>query len=241
MARISTYTSDNTITKSDKLLGSNADGTTKNFTIEDITSYLKNIGVSGKYTAMFHDHTYGGSGAQQTGTFIIPGNTSQTVAFSTITTLRISKFPFGSTDSALQRINRLEKEHIIIANVDDINQFGVYQVTAISQEGSTNFYNLTLAAPFGQTTLSNGNLEDELKYSFEVYSSNKRYTHNQSLDSTTWTINHNLGKFPSVSIKFSSSDQVYSNVGAFAGVVYTDENNLTINLAAAESGYAYLN
>jgi hypothetical protein len=190
---------------------------------------------------MFHDHTYGGSGAQQTGTFIIPGNTSQTVAFSTITTLRISKFPFGSTDSALQRINRLEKEHIIIANVDDINQFGVYQVTAISQEGSTDFYNLTLAAPFGQTTLSNGNLEDELKYSFEVYSSNKRYTHNQSLDSTTWTINHNLGKFPSVSIKFSSSDQVYSNVGAFAGVVYTDENNLTINLAAAESGYAYLN
>jgi len=48
-------------------------------------------------------------------------------------------------------------------------------------------------------------------------------------------------KFPSVSIKFSSSDNVYTNVGAFAGVVYTDENNLTINLAAAESGYAYLN
>lgn len=67
------------------------------------------------------------------------------------------------------------------------------------------------------------------------------YTHNQNNASTTWTINHNLDKFPSVSIKFSSSDEVYTNVGAFAGVTYTDENNLTINLAVAESGYAYLN
>jgi hypothetical protein len=67
------------------------------------------------------------------------------------------------------------------------------------------------------------------------------YTHQQNSASTTWTINHTLGKFPSVSLKFSSSDNVYTNVGAFAGVVYTDENNLTITLAAAESGYAYLN
>ena len=50
-----------------------------------------------------------------------------------------------------------------------------------------------------------------------------------------------MGKFPSVSIKFSSSNQVYTNVGAFAGVTYTDKNNLTINLSAAQSGYAYLN
>lgn len=241
MARISTYDIDSSISQNDKLLGSDAGGETKNFTIKDITLYLKNIGVSGKYTAMFHDNTYGGNGVQQSGTFIIPGNTSQTVAFSSITTLRISKFPFGSADSSLQRINELEKEHIIIANVDNINQFGVYQVTSISREGATDFYNLTLAAPFGETTLANGNLEDELKYSFEVYSTNKKYTHHQNSDSTTWTINHNLGKFPSVSIKFSSSDEVYSNVGAFAGVVYTDKNNLTINLAAAESGYAYLN
>ena len=47
--------------------------------------------------------------------------------------------------------------------------------------------------------------------------------------------------YPNVSLKFSSSDNVYNNVGAFAGVVYTNNNTITINLAAAESGYAYLN
>lgn len=71
--------------------------------------------------------------------------------------------------------------------------------------------------------------------------SKDHFTHNQNSASTTWTINHNLNKFPSVSIKFSSSDNVYTNVGALGGVTYTDENNLTITLAAAESGYAYLN
>ena len=71
--------------------------------------------------------------------------------------------------------------------------------------------------------------------------SKDHFTHNQNSASTTWTIDHNLNKFPSVSIKFSSSDNVYTNVGALGGVTYTDENNLTITLAAAESGYAYLN
>ena len=67
------------------------------------------------------------------------------------------------------------------------------------------------------------------------------YTHNQTLASTTLTINHNLGMFPDVCIKFSSSDDVYQNVGAFAGVKYENTNTITITLAAAESGYAYLN
>jgi|TARA_R100001510_G_C7470526_1_gene86989 hypothetical protein len=66
-----------------------------------------------------------------------------------------------------------------------------------------------------------------------------QYVHNQPSASATWTIAHNLNKFPSIVIKFSTGD--YVNVGAIGGVTYTDANNLTINLAAAESGIAYLN
>jgi hypothetical protein len=66
-----------------------------------------------------------------------------------------------------------------------------------------------------------------------------QFVFNQSSASTTWTIAHNLNKFPSVVIKFSTGE--YTNVGALGGVTYTDANNLTINLAAAESGVAYLN
>ena len=47
--------------------------------------------------------------------------------------------------------------------------------------------------------------------------------------------------FPDVCIKFSSSDEIYENVGAFAGVKYNNNNTITITLAAAESGLASLN
>ena len=67
------------------------------------------------------------------------------------------------------------------------------------------------------------------------------FIHHQNTASTTWVINHDLDTFPSVSLKFSSSDNVYTNVGAFGGVTYTNSNTITITLAAAESGYAYLN
>ena len=236
MARISTYAVDTTLEKSDKLLGSNADGTTKNFTLQEITTYLTSVGVGGKFASKFTDNDYGGYGSQLTGSFIVPGNDLTSYPFSSLTTIRISKFPWGSEKpSALQRINTFVNETILIANVNDINKFGLYNVASIAQVGSSDFYDLVLSK-----TTTNGNLEDEEYYTIEVYQTAQKYTHHQNSSSTTWTINHNLGKFPSVSIKFSSGS-TYTNVGAFAGVTYTDENNLTINLAAAESGYAYLN
>ena len=236
MARISTYASDTTLEKSDKLLGSNADGTTKNFTLQEITTYLTSVGVGGKFASKFTDNDYGGYGSQLTGSFIVPGNDLTSYPFSSLTTIRISKFPWGSEKpSALQRINTFVNETILIANVNDINKFGLYNVASIAQVGSTDFYDLVLSK-----TTTNGNLEDEEYYTLEVYQTAQKYTHHQNSAAASWTINHNLGKFPSVSIKFSSGS-IYTNVGAFAGVTYTDENNLTINLAAAESGYAYLN
>ena len=236
MARISTYAVDTTLEKSDKLLGSNADGTTKNFTLQEITTYLTSVGVGGKFASKFTDNDYGGYGSQLTGSFIVPGNDLKSYPFSSLTTIRISKFPWGSEKpSALQRINTFVNETILIANVNDINKFGLYNVASIAQVGSSDFYDLVLSK-----TTTNGNLEDEEYYTIEVYQTAQKYTHHQNSSATSWTINHNLGKFPSVSIKFSSGS-TYTNVGAFAGVTYTDENNLTINLAAAESGYAYLN
>ena len=50
-----------------------------------------------------------------------------------------------------------------------------------------------------------------------------------------WTINHNMGKRPSVMIVTSAGDEVFGNVH------YVDDNNITISFAAAFSGAAYLN
>lgn len=52
---------------------------------------------------------------------------------------------------------------------------------------------------------------------------------------SSWSIPHNLGKKPSVTVTDSAGTQVYGEV------VYVDNNNVTINFTAGFSGNAYLN
>ena len=65
--------------------------------------------------------------------------------------------------------------------------------------------------------------------------SDKNFVHDQGVSSATWTINHGLGKFPSVVAVDSAKSAV---VGA---IDYIDTNNLTLTFNAAFSGEAYLN
>jgi len=64
---------------------------------------------------------------------------------------------------------------------------------------------------------------------------NETYTFVQAGASATWTVQHNLNKFPSVTMTLSTGQKGYGDI------VYIDENNLTITFASAESGKAYMN
>jgi len=66
------------------------------------------------------------------------------------------------------------------------------------------------------------------------------YTHNQSSTSDTWVINHNLNRFPSVTVVDSANTIVQGTV------VYNSNKQLTITFFAgtnplAFQGKAYLN
>jgi hypothetical protein len=66
------------------------------------------------------------------------------------------------------------------------------------------------------------------------------YTHNQSSTSNTWVINHNLHRFPSVTVVDSAETIVQGTV------VYNSNKQLTITFfsgggALAFQGKAYLN
>jgi hypothetical protein len=64
---------------------------------------------------------------------------------------------------------------------------------------------------------------------------NETYIFAQASASATWTVQHNLDKFPSVTMVLSTGQKGYGDI------VYIDENNLTITFASAESGKAYMN
>ncbi len=61
------------------------------------------------------------------------------------------------------------------------------------------------------------------------------YTHVQILAQSTWTINHNLNKNPSVTVIDSGGNVV------FGDVIYTTLNSLQLVFTSAFSGNAYLN
>lgn len=61
------------------------------------------------------------------------------------------------------------------------------------------------------------------------------HIHNQTVSSSTWSITHNLNKFPSVSIVDSSNAEVIGEVE------HINANSLTVKFSAPFSGKAFLN
>ena len=233
MARISTYQQDTNITTGDKLLGTDSGGGTKNFVISNLTSFLSESNTSGTSSSFTFRYKQSNRGQGDMNFVFSSGS-----AFANVTAIKVSKYNHNSQNVINKALELLNGKKVIIYDINNRNNYGVFDAASIIVDSNdSNFYDLSLTK-----TKSNGSISDTTIYGIDLFAgSDVNFVHHQNSANTTWTINHNLGKFPSVSIKFSSSDEVYSNVGAFAGVIYTNENSLTINLAAAESGYAYLN
>ncbi len=80
------------------------------------------------------------------------------------------------------------------------------------------------------STVTNLQAELDSKVPLSILS----YTHNQMVASDTWTINHNLGRKPNVSVVDSADTVIVGNI------TYIDDNTLTVTFSAAFSGKAYL-
>lgn len=67
------------------------------------------------------------------------------------------------------------------------------------------------------------------------YEPNKSFIHIQGEASDVWMIEHNMGRYPSVTVVDSAGSAV------FGDVTYTNENQLTVTFSVAFSGKAFLN
>lgn len=65
--------------------------------------------------------------------------------------------------------------------------------------------------------------------------SDKNYVHTQAVANTLWTVDHNLGKYPSVRIKDGTGHSVIGDI------VDISINQLTIEFSSAQSGVAIIN
>ena len=229
MSRISEYNVDTTVEGSDKLLGSNADGSTKNFKVVDVDVFMKNTSTS-RLVYSYEATASLKSNGSFLGTFSGAPKT-----FATLQSIKVSKFPSGSDTASVQYLNTLLAKQIVLSDVNDINNFGVYTVESIAQDSSaTDYYDIGLAVG-----ASNGTIVDEQFYSIILYAGStgdKNFVHTQSASSASWTINHSLAKKPSVTIT-----TLATGVQVIGEVTYTNDNTLVCSFATAVSGIANLN
>ena len=226
MARISSYGFDNNITDLDAWIGTDAGNRrTKQFSAEAVAKYLNikgKISISAQMVFKFTQNNPPASGE-----FSGPANDSN---ISAITTMQISSVD-ASDQNTVQFMEYLVGNDILISEQNDISKFGHFNITSYNVNG--NAYTLVLANIGG-----NGTLDLDKFYDFAVFtlsSPDKTFEFTQGQPATTWNIQHDLNKFPSVSVINNN------NVVINGEVTYIDKNNVQINFSAGFSGKAYLN
>lgn len=230
MSKISSYKRKNTPVGSDIMIGTSVDnGQTKNFSVNALSISAINIYLGTNSFQFVIDPNDNDNRPEASISFEEYGG--DLTPFSSITSLYVNTKMLNGTYS-IAYLNRIVGENIIISDKRDLDRYGVFLLQSLTQVDG-DIYQMNLGFIEGNSSLHN------LHYyglSIDAKSSaDKTYVHNQPIASATWTVNHNMSKFPSATMVLSTGQKGYGDV------TYIDENNLTITFASAESGKAYIN
>jgi len=226
MARISSYPRDLDVVDNDSWIGTESSNRqTKNYTAAAVAKYLNIKGKISISAQMVFKYMTAGAGG---GEFSGPANLSP---IANITTLQLS-----TTDASSQNVvafmDYLVGNNILISEQNEISNFGHFTIDSYTTNGNVSTLNLT-------NLFGNGNLENKKFYDFAVFTLSSQgvptFVFTQGVPATTWNIQHNLGKFPSVSV-VNNNDLLMNGE-----ITYIDNNNITCNFSAAFAGKAYLN
>ena len=226
MARISSYPRDLDVVDNDSWIGTSVPGLqTRNFTAEAVAKYLNikgKISISAQMVFKFTD-----TAPPASGQFSGPADGSN---IADVATVQISGVDI-SGQNTVPFMDYLVGNNILISEQNAISNFGHYTIDSYTLNGAV--YTLNITNLFG-----NGVLDLDKFYDFAVFtlsSPDKTFEFDQGQPALVWTIQHNLNKFPSVSVVDTANTVVNSQVN------YIDKNNITINNTAQFAGKAYLN
>lgn len=227
MARISSYPNEKPVEDNDAWIGTAfPGGQTRQFRAEDVAKYLNikgKISISAQMVFRFTSTMTSGS---------ITGFGDNT-PFSSITTMQVS-----NTDTFGQNVTKfipyLVGSDLLISEQNDISLFGHYKIVSYTPAAAGNFATLTLTFIGGNGSFKLLSYYDVANFALAA-NSDKTFVFTQGAPALVWTVQHNLDKFPSVSVVDTGNTTVLSQID------YIDNNNITITNTAQFAGKAYLN
>ena len=239
MSRIKNYQIDTAITGGDKLVGSDIgeNGATKLYSIGGIAEFYSKtgdadgakIGLQYQYAGKYENNAIHAKEFR----YAVDNTAPQQFGWSNITAIAFSKKTISLVDIS-PMVDLLLNQNIKITNSTQGGQhnYAIYIVTSITSLTDAFLLNLTHVGSGGTPALDSIAVAATGVSNVE---SDKFFTFNQPTAAGVWNIQHDLKKFPSVSIADSANNIVEG------AITYIDNNNLTITFTAPFSGKAYLN
>lgn len=231
MSRIISYQYDNDIQDGDAWIGSEAStGQTKQYTAQAVADYLNingKVSIGAQMVYKFLAVPYSG-----VGNFALKAGGSP-VAYNAITELAFSRNDRSGQETTAF-LNYLVGSDILISQQKNISSFGHYTVNSYTQ-ATAGYYDMQVTYNGGQGQMTSDLFYDVSNFILASGAVDKTFTFTQGAPATVWNVQHNLGKFPSVSV-VNNNDIIVNGQ-----VEYIDNNNLTITFSAAFTGKVYLN
>lgn len=231
MARIKLYPNDTTIEGGDKLVGTDINGNaTKNYQIEELAQYFEQTGnalFQYNFAGTYNNETID-SGEYR---YQVDPSALTVYGWANITGIAISRYNKNGED-ATPMIPFLVNQLIKITDIGTSESlgYGLYKVKSSTTLSNGGAYLLTLAFKGASSTVGNSVISIA-PFGGQDYEYNEQFP----VAASTWEINHNLGRFPSITTVDSAGSEI---TGA---VTYNNENKITVVFNSATSGNAYLN
>jgi hypothetical protein len=231
MARLTTYQTDNEVQGTDRVLGTDTGGATKNYTLDSIGEYFSknnsiksNTAFAIKFVNSVSDIGYATISRLGFG----GGGTSMT----NFTGFLVSKYN-SSGDSIEKLVRRVFGNEIIISNYNNQDIYCNYKVNSISESDDyPNFLEIDVTSAGGIGVF----IDDEhFIISVSSLTGDKNYEHEQSSPSAEWVVTHNLNKRPSVTVVDSAGTEIMCEVQ------HDSDNQVTLIFDSSTSGQAYFN
>ena len=234
MARIATYVNDTNVVGADKWIGSDSQNSwqTKNFTAQDVANFINKVAAESQLLRyQFSNVNPGGAVSRPNESITFTNGSALQVPFAGITTFVLSQYAENQGGLSLNvstwYTSPLTGSDVLITQCDDITQWAIYTWNSSAQKGGEpTFYDIGLTYVAG-----NGSLTSEKDYFISLlkHSSSggdKTEVVNLPGGSNSYTVNHTLNKFPSVTV----SDGTVSNPDEEVECKVTYINNSQVKL-----------
>jgi hypothetical protein len=233
MARIKTYSNDTVVVANDKWIGSDSQArfATKNFTAQSVADFINQKGNQLQSLR----YRYKSTPPRNPGTISFNPYKANNVPFSSITSWVLSDSQATSPEDVSSFYSSpLVGSDVLVTQCADITQWAIYEWDSVTAVPSKLFSNIGLSYRSGAGGLIN---DEDYFISLLSYAGtgDLSFTYVQGVASTTWNIEHNLGKFPSITVIDTANTVV---TGEYT---YNDINNVTLTFSAGFAGKAYLN